>query len=1186
MGTMIQGCGLGERDFRGERFAACAAAQSGNNDLLPLTRPDVIERIHYDFLQAGADIVESCTFGANAVSQADYAMEGVVAEMNRAAVRCARRAVARIESEQPGRLCFVAGAIGPTNKTASLSPDVNDPGFRAIDFDGLCRVYREQVDALVDEGVDLLLVETVFDTLNAKAALSAIRASLDGCGREVPVMVSATVSDKSGRTLSGQTLAAFYHSVRHANPICVGINCALGAEEMLPYLESLSEIADCGVSVYANAGLPDAFGGYNDTPEQMAAVYRRFAHSGLCNVYGGCCGTTPAHIAAIAAAVRDFPARIPAPRRERAVFAGLEPLFVGGAETGEGGRGARFIMIGERNNVTGSRKFARLIREENFEEGVRIARSQVEEGANVIDINMDEAMIDTRAMMVRFLNLFAADPDAARVPLAIDSSDWSVIESALKAVQGRSIVNSISLKEGEDVFREHARRVRDLGGVPIVMAFDERGQADTTERRVAICERAYAILTGELGYAPCDIIFDLNIFPVGTGMDEHRRNAVSFIEALGIVKRTLPGVLVSGGVSNLSFSFRGNNRVREAMHSVFLYHAIAAGMDMGIVNAGLLEVYDEIDPELLQYVEDVVLDRRADATERLLAYAQGVAHTVGGDERRETPEWRSGSLDERLSHALVKGITDYIEADIAEAVRQYGSALAIIEGPLMRGMGVVGELFGAGKMFLPQVVKSARSMKKAVELLEPLMERGGGGAPRKSGRVVFATVKGDVHDIGKNIVSVVLQCNNYEVVDLGVMVPREEILEAAARHAADLIAVSGLITPSLREMEHLAQEMQRRELRIPLIVGGATTSPVHTAVKIAPHYSGVVAYARDASIAVPLVQALVSGERQVIDELRREQERLRERFESAHAAVKLRSYAEAHAARPRVDFSRKSVPLETGEFVETVAVRELAPYIDWTFFFLSWGIRGRYPQVLDDPENGPKARELLAAAREMLGTLAANPKVGPTAVYAILPAVAQGNDLIVKGRRLHFLRGQGGKECRCISDYVDTRDDHIGVFVTTAGQGMAQVTAAFRAEGDDYSAMLSLILANRLAEALAEYAHHRIREKWGCESAQTPQEMLAKKYPGIRPAVGYPSWPDHSELATVFELTDAARRLNVAYTESYMMLPESSCCGMVLAHPEAEYFEVGRITGDQLEDYARRKGVTVEQAGAMLARNV
>ena len=1178
MGTMIQGYDLGESDFRGERFKEVTTFQAGNNDLLPVTRPDVIEQIHYDFLKAGADIVETCTFGANAVSQSDYAMEGLVAEMNRAAVRAARRAVDRIEAEEPGRTCFIAGSIGPTNKTASISPDVNDPGFRAIDFDGLCRIYREQVDVLVEEGVDLLLVETVFDTLNAKAALYAVRESLDAAGKEVPVMISATITDKSGRTLSGQTVSAFYHSIRHVNPLAVGINCALGAADMHPYLETLNEIADCYVSVYANAGLPNAFGEYDDTPENMADVYRGFAREGLCNIYGGCCGTTPAHIKAIAEAVREQPVRVPPLITALPVFTGLEMLEIRPE--------SNFIMIGERNNVTGSRKFARLIREENFEEAVQIARHQVEDGANIIDINMDEAMIDARAMMVRFLNLLAAEPDVARVPVAIDSSDWNVIEAALKCVQGRSIVNSISLKEGEELFREHALTVKRLGAVPIVMAFDEQGQADTTERRVEICTRAFNILTGGLGFAPCEIIFDLNIFPVGTGMEEHRKNAVSFIEAVRIIKEKLPGVLISGGVSNLSFSFRGNNRVREAMHSAFLYHAIEAGMDMGIVNAGLLEVYDEIDRELLEYVEDVVLDRRADATERLLDYAQGIVDSSGGAENAGPPEWRSGTLEDRLSHALVKGISDYIEEDLAEAVRKYDSALEIIEGPLMRGMGHVGDLFGAGKMFLPQVVKSARSMKKAVGILEPLIEAGSEGAPRKSGKVVFATVKGDVHDIGKNIVSVVLQCNNFEVVDLGVMVPKEEILDAAEREQADIVAVSGLITPSLREMEHLAEEMRRRGMKLPLIVGGATTSPVHTAVKIAPHYDGVVAYARDASISVPMVQSLVSGDSRFIEKLKLEQEAARERFQAAQSAVKLCTYAEAQSGRLRVDFSRKPVPLETGEFVEIVSVKDLVPYIDWTFFFVSWGIKKRYPQVLDDPEHGPRARELLSAAREMLGKLAADPAVRPQAVYAILPAIPDGNDLQVKDRRLHFLRSQGLKESRCISDYIDGKGDHIGLFVTTAGQGLADITARFQAEGDDYNAMMTLILANRLAEALAEFVHHRIRVKWGCETAKTPQDMLAMKYNGVRPAVGYPSWPDHSELATVFDLIDIEQRIGVTYTESYMMMPESSTCGMVLAHPDAEYFEVGKITEDQLKDYAERKGMSQEELRAILVKNV
>ena len=1091
MGTMIQQHNLEENDYRGERFADFPSSQAGNNDLLPVTQSAVIEQIHYEFLKAGADIVETCTFGANAVSQADYAMEDMVAEMNRAAVRAARKAAERVEAEEPGRICFVAGSIGPTNKTASISPDVNDPGFRAIDFDELCRIYREQVDILVEEGVDLLLVETVFDTLNAKAALYAIEESLKASGQNIPIMVSATITDKSGRTLSGQTVTSFYHSVKHMNLLSIGINCALGADEMFPYLETLNEIAGCNVSVYANAGLPNAFGGYDDSPESMAAVYKQFAEAGLCNIYGGCCGTTPAHINAIAEAVKAFPVRVPPVLDSLPVFTGLEPLIIRsqasdvrsqGAGVGRAssanaeGRvrdendsvedmksGGNFIMIGERNNVTGSRKFARLIREEKFEEAIQIARKQVEDGANIIDINMDEAMIDAKAMMVRFLNLLAAEPDVAKVPVAIDSSDWEVIEAGLKSVQGRSVVNSISLKEGEAAFRKHAHIVRALGAVPIVMAFDEEGQADTTQRRVEICSRAFKILTEDIGFEPCEIIFDLNIFPVGTGMEEHRQNAVSFIDAIRIIKKDMPGVLISGGVSNLSFSFRGNNRVREAMHSAFLYHAIDAGMDMGIVNAGMLEVYDEIDKELLEYVEDVVLDRRDDATDRLLEYSQGIKESAAADVVKGPPAWRKTSLEERLSHALVKGIPDYISEDLDEAVEKYSSALKIIEGPLMQGMGHVGELFGAGKMFLPQVVKSARSMKKAVEILEPLIKSGSGGVLKKSGKIVFATVKGDVHDIGKNIVSVVLQCNNFEVVDLGVMVPKEDILKAAEEQQADVIAVSGLITPSLKEMEHLAEEMQRRGMKMPLIVGGATTSPTHTAVKLAPLYDGIVAYSRDASISVPLVQALISGDRNFIADLKQEQELTRERFYAALSAVKLRNYEEAQKNRPQVDFSRKVTPLETGEFVESVSIKELVPYIDWTFFLMGWGINKRYPQVLDDPEYGERARELLASAREILEKLSANPDIQPKTIYAIIPAAADGNDINVLDKKLCFLRQQGMKSSVCISDYVDVQDDHIGLFAATAGRAFADAASEYREKGDDYNATMIMLLAARIA---------------------------------------------------------------------------------------------------------------------------
>ncbi|MFO7936086.1 MAG: methionine synthase [Kiritimatiellia bacterium] len=1207
MGTMIQKYNLKEKDYLAERFADFSDSQTGNNDLLVITQPAIIEQIHYDFLKAGADIVETCTFGANAVSQSDYAMESMVAEINRAAVKLAAKAVERIESEEPGRVCFVAGSMGPTNKTASISPDVNDPGFRAIDFDELCRIYREQAEALITEGVDLLLVETVFDTLNAKAALYAIQECFDSIGRKVPIMVSATVADKSGRTLSGQTVLSFYHSVKHADLFSVGINCSLGADEMFPYLETLNETAGCCVSVYANAGLPNAFGGYDDSPESMAAVYRQFAEAGLCNIYGGCCGTTPAHIRAIADAVEGSPVRVPPVVESRPVFTGLEPLFVrtkassaecyspgnaGDCVTAESGRaedaesGGNFIMIGERSNVTGSRKFARLIREEKFEEAIQIARKQVEDGANLIDINMDEAMIDSKAMMVRFLNLLAAEPDVARVPVVIDSSDWDVIEAGLKTVQGRSVVNSISLKEGESQFREHALKVRRLGAVPIVMAFDESGQADTTERRVEICRRAFKILTEDVGFKPCEIIFDLNIFPVGTGMEEHRRNAVSFIEAMRLIKEEMPGVIISGGVSNLSFSFRGNNRVREAMHAVFLHHAIDAGMDMGIVNAGMLEIYDEIDRELLEYVEDVVLDRRDDATERLLDYAQNIKKSAGDIADKGLPEWRKLSLEGRLSHALVKGIPDYIKEDLAEAVEKYDSALQIIEGPLMQGMGHVGELFGAGRMFLPQVVKSARSMKKAVEILEPLLDADADGSLRKSGKIIFATVRGDVHDIGKNIVSIVLQCNNFEVVDLGVMVSKEDILKAAVEKNADIIAVSGLITPSLKEMEYIAEEMQGRGMKMPLIVGGATTSPVHTAVKLAPLYDGIVAYSRDASISVPLVQALISNDRQFIANLKREQELTRSRFYAAKAAVKLIPYRKAQENRPELDFSLKTEPQETGIFVESVPIEELVPYIDWTFFFFGWDIRKKYPDVLDDPEYGERTRELLSAARELLGELAASREIRPETVYAVVPAVSDGNDIQVQNRRFHFLRQQQPGSSLCVSDFVDTDNDYVGLFAVTAGRGFADVAAACREENDDFKAMMILSLANRIAEALAEYTHHRIREKWGIDVENKPEKMLVGEYRGIRLAVGYPSWPDHSELAALFDILDVQQRIGVSYTETYMMQPESSSCGMVLTHPDARFFDVGKITEEQLEDYAKRKGADIKDMKTRLGHNL
>ncbi len=1198
MGTMIQKHKLEEADFRGERFAAHPSDLKGNNDLLTLTNPQIIENIHIEFLEAGADIVETNTFSCTTISQADYGLEGIVRELNIEGARLARKAVDRVVADDPARTLFVAGSMGPTNRTASISPDVNDPGYRAVTFDDLVEAYTEQAEALIEGGADILLVETIFDTLNAKAALFAIENVFETTGQRLPVMISVTITDKSGRTLSGQTPAAFWYSIEHAKPISVGINCALGAADMRPYLEELSDVADCYISIYANAGLPNAFGGYDDTPEDMGKIYDDFAASGLANIWGGCCGTTPAHIRAMADAVKKHP---PRPRSASAHghiphFSGLETLNV----TPE----MNLVMVGERANITGSPKFARLIREGNLDEALQIARQQVETGANLIDINMDEGLIDSKAMMVKFLNLVASEPDICRVPIMIDSSKWEVIEAGLKCVQGKSIVNSISLKEGEEPFRAYARKIQRYGAGMVVMAFDEQGQADTTERRIEICTRAYNILVHEIGIHPTDIIFDPNVFPVGTGMEEHRINATSFFEATKVIRATLPGCSVSGGISNVSFSFRGNNRVREAIHAAFLYHGMEAGLNMGIVNPGMLEVYDEVPADLMQAVEDVVLNRTDDATEKLIDYAEKIKAEGGGAKKEaEVQAWREGTVEERLAHALVKGIVDFIDEDIEEARQKYDRPLHVIEGPLMNGMGIVGDLFGSGKMFLPQVVKSARVMKKAVAYLLPYMDaEKKDGESSSAGKVLMATVKGDVHDIGKNIVGVVLACNNFEVRDIGVMVPWETILKEARDWGADIIGLSGLITPSLDEMVHVAKEMEREGMDIPLLVGGATTSKKHTAVKIMPEYSGLAMHTLDASKAVTVVQSILSGDERFIKAVRTEYSAIREQHE---AAQEIREFQPLDKARANAFTSDRQgyippCPDFLGTQTFAVSVRDLVPYIDWTPFFWTWELEGKYPAILDKPE----ARTLYDEAQAMLEKIVVENRFEPRGVMAFFPAARVGDSIAVYADEsrtatldtLHFLRQQMIKKDatpnRSLADFVAPKEsaaaDYIGAFAVTAGPQVVEMANQYKADNDDYNAILVQALGDRIAEAFAEYAHKQARDAWGFGKNEnlSPDEMVNEKYQGIRPAAGYPACPDHTEKQTIFKLLSATEHTGIELTESMAMTPPSSVSGLYFSHPDSRYFPLGRINRDQLEDYAARKGWDIETAEKWLAPNL
>jgi 5-methyltetrahydrofolate--homocysteine methyltransferase len=1254
MGTMIQRHMLAEEDFRGERFKHHPRDLKGDNDLLSITRPDVVLGIHRQYLEAGADIIETNTFNGTAISQADYGLEGLAYELNVASARLAKQAAAEWTAKTPDQPRVVAGAIGPTNKTLSISPDVNDPAFRAMTFDEVRDAYREQVRGLVDGGADVLLVETIFDTLNAKAAIVAIqeefeaRAAKDPAWTDVPVMISVTITDKSGRTLSGQTIDAFWVSIAHARPFSVGLNCALGARAMRPFLAELARIATCHVSSYPNAGLPNAFGEYDEQPAETCELIRDFADSQFVNIVGGCCGTTPDHIRAVAEAVRGVTPRvfaafqsaisnqqstIPSPESRRlrcssfgepavalakagapsperfTQFSGLETLTIR--------PDSNFQMIGERTNVAGSRRFARLIRDGHYGEAAAVALDQVRGGANMIDVNMDEALLDSERAMTQFLNYIATDPEIARLPVMIDSSKWTVIEAGLKCLQGKGVVNSISLKEGEADFLRKARVIRRYGAGVVVMAFDERGQADTVQRKVEILERSYTLLVERAGFDPYDIILDPNVLAIGTGLEEHADYAVNFIEATRLLKKACPGAKVSGGVSNVSFAFRGNEVVREAIHAAFLYHAIRAGMDMGIVNAGQLMVYEDIPADLLERVEDLIFNRRPDATERLLQFAQ----TVTGEAKRKEGDltWRQGTVEARLTHALVHGIVDFIEPDVEEARKKSARPLDVIEGPLMNGMKVVGDLFGAGKMFLPQVVKSARAMKTAVAHLEPFMEaerqtsrastssaRTARTASGSQGRIVLATVKGDVHDIGKSIVSVVLGCNNYEVIDLGVMVPCDRILQTAIDRKADLVGLSGLITPSLDEMVFVAKEMARRGFTMPLLIGGATTSKPHTAVKIAPEYGGPVVHVLDASRAVDVVSSLLSAKRrpEYAAANRAAQEDLRAKF-AARAERALVPYETALANRLRIDWENQEVPAPwfIGRRVAEPTLDELVKYIDWTFFFTAWDLKGRFPAILDHPQYGGAARELYEHALTLLGRIVGDTSLVAKGVYGFWPANADGDDIVVFGNdarkqelaRFPMLRQQEtpgtGMPNLSLADFVapvsSRVPDYVGLFAVTAGIGADELAKRFEREHDDYHAIMVKALADRLAEAFAEYQHAQARHDWGYGQNEnlSPEDLIKEKYRGIRPAVGYPACPDHSEKRRLFEVLGAPM-IGMDLTETCAMTPAASVSGMYFSPPQARYFTVGRVGRDQIEHYATRKGVSVEEAERWLAPNL
>ena len=1201
MGTMIQSYKLEEADYRGERFADWKSDLKGNNDLLSITQPIIIRDIHTAYLESGADIIETNTFNGTSIAMADYSMESLAYELNLEGAKVARQAADAIST--PERLRFVAGVLGPTNRTASISPDVNNPGYRNVNFDQLVEAYTEATRGLVDGGADILLVETIFDTLNAKAALFAIMKYFDDNNVKLPVMISGTITDASGRTLSGQTAQAFWNSVRHVNPVSFGFNCALGADELRQYVEEMSGIVNCNINAHPNAGLPNEFGEYDESPEEMAAGIEEWASSGFLNIIGGCCGTTPAHIKAIAEAVSKYPPRKIPEIKTECRLSGLEPLNINDESL--------FINVGERTNITGSAKFKRLILEEDYETALDVAREQVENGAQIIDVNMDEGMLDGEKAMVTFLNLIASEPDISRVPVMIDSSKWHIIEAGLKCIQGKGIVNSISMKEGEDIFIEQARLIRRYGAAAIVMAFDETGQADTRDRKIEICTRAYKILTEQVGFPPEDIIFDPNIFAVATGIEEHNNYGLDFIQATEIIKKTLPHAMVSGGVSNVSFSFRGNNPVREAIHAVFLYHAIKVGMDMGIVNAGQLAIYDDLPEELREHVEDVVLNRRDDSTERLLDIADKYKGDGTGAKKEDTLEWREKEVSKRIEYALIKGIDTYVVEDTEEARQSFDRPIQVIEGPLMDGMNVVGDLFGDGKMFLPQVVKSARVMKKAVAHLVPFIEAEKDGAAKSNGKILMATVKGDVHDIGKNIVGVVLQCNNFEVVDMGVMVPANQILEKAKEENVDIIGLSGLITPSLDEMVHMAKELQRLKMDVPIMIGGATTSKAHAAVKIEPNYDGPTVWVKDASRAVGVAQNLISEDLKAdfVKKLSAEYETVRVNHAGRRSKTNWAKLEDARANKASIDWSKSDIgePEFTGiKVFDDYSLDEIKDYIDWTPFFFAWELKGRYPKILTDAEKGEEATRLFKDAKDMLDKIINEKWLQAKAVVGVFPANTVNDDdveVYTDDSRsdvlttLNFLRTQTqqppGRPNYCLSDFIAPKEtklnDHIGAFAVTTGIGIEEHVKRFEDDHDDYHAIMIKVLADRLAEAFAELMHKRVRKEfWAYAADETlsNDSLIAEKYKGIRPAPGYPACPDHTEKAKLWDLIKADKNADITITENFAMLPAASVSGWYFSNPESRYYAVAKINRDQVQDYAKRKGMSLAEAERWLSPNL
>lgn len=1199
MGTMIQRYKLKEEDYRGKKFAQWKINLKGNNDLLCVTQPQIIEDIHREYLEAGADILETNTFNATTISMADYGMEAYVEEINIAAARIAKKVADEFTAENPLQPRFVAGAMGPTSKTTSLSPDVNNPAFRAVSFDDMKQAYYQQAKALMQGGVDVFLLETIFDTLNAKAALFALEDLFEETKHRIPVMISGTITDNSGRTLSGQTVEAFFHSLTHVELLSIGFNCSLGAEQMRPYLAELAQKSNLPVSVYPNAGLPNQFGEYDESPQKMGRHIHDFLDSGFANIVGGCCGTTPDHIREMVKYAKQSSVRIPAQKEHLTSLSGLEALKLT--------KDINFVNIGERTNVAGSRKFARLIREKKYEEALSVALHQVEGGAQVLDVCMDDAMLDAEQEMTTFLNMLASEPEIARLPIMIDSSKWAVIEAGLKCVQGKAIVNSISLKEGEKVFLNHAEMIRRYGAAVVVMAFDEDGQADSLEKRQRVCKRAYDLLVNKLNFPPEDIIFDPNVLTIGTGLQEHANYAIDFIETIKYIKKELPFAKVSGGISNLSFSFRGHQEVREAMHAAFLYHAIQAGLDMGIVNPALLQVYDDVEPELLKAVEDVIFNRTELATDRLVELAEKIKNRGDKAVIIKQKVWRSLPVKERLSHALVKGITEFLEEDLKEAQALFPFSLNVIEGPLMEGMNVVGGLFGSGKMFLPQVIKSARVMKKAVAYLLPFIESESAGQSSSAGKVLLATVKGDVHDIGKNIVGVILGCNNFEIIDLGVMVPMDKILQTAKDEQVDVIGLSGLITPSLEEMVSIAQEMERLNLNIPLIIGGATTSEIHTAVKIAPAYHQPVIHVKDASLSVQVLSNLISksGKTAYLNEIDEKYEALRNRFEKRHYNKKYLSFSDARNRKPDLSFTSREVqkPKKTGRFVlRDFPIGEIIPYIDWTFFFQAWRITGRYPDIFEHPEKGEEAKKLFDDAQAMLRKIEDEKWLRANGVYALYAAnslnerveIYSDDSRMTVIENMEFLRNQEDKEDPnyCLADYVAPKEsgveDYLGFFAVTAGLGIESKLKEFEADHDDYHQIMLKILADRLAEAFAEVLHHQVRQEvW----AYAPDEdfdlvnILKETYRGIRPAPGYPACPDHSEKLKIFKLLNVEKEAGIQLTESYAMYPAAAVSGYYFAHPESRYFMVNRVQEDQIKDYSRRKGLSTGELKKLLNQN-